>query len=240
LRLVATDKDERVHIAQEDNAGGGAGLMRIIYRFKDMPLGKLGVLKFETRQYDTHVDFPNVVVVPSHMRQFFYWSALKALTGTPAPELSRIKGWKNGGPVALGDLRGKVVLLDFWNIYCGKCIHDMPNLMKLHDDYKDKGLVVISIHADLVESIAEIDEALASTRTKVWEGRDIPFLLALDGGGEVPIKGLGMDAPGATTANYRITSFPTSVLIDKKGAIAGEIEIDDLEATRKRIQELLR
>jgi len=45
------------------------------------------------------------------------------------------------------DFKNKVILLDFWNIYCGPCVASFPKLQKIHERYKDKGLVVIACAA---------------------------------------------------------------------------------------------
>jgi RNA polymerase sigma factor (sigma-70 family) len=153
---------------------------------------------------------------------------LATLLGRPAPELQRIKAWKNGGPVRLADLRGKVVVLDFWGYWCGPCLRATPALMALHDQFADLGLVVIAVHDRSVKSIAELDERLASARDQRWFGRDLPFLVALDG-------------DGASTAAYGIASFPTSLLIDRDGKVVRRLDIgpgrsDDNEAA---ISELL-
>jgi thiol-disulfide isomerase/thioredoxin len=142
-----------------------------------------------------------------------------SLLGGPAPELRNIKGWKNGGPVKLADLRGKVVLLDFWGTWCGPCVGLMPDLMKLHDEFKDKGLVIVAVHDDSVASIAEMDQKCESFRQQIWGGRDLPFLVALDGGGPTRITNTSMTARGATTAAYGIDVFPTTYLIGRDGTL---------------------
>src|SRR5688500_20148068 len=126
-----------------------------------MKLADLCMLKFQRRAFDRHVEFPVVVLIPGHSRDLFPWTALNGLYGSPAPELRQVKGWKNGGPVRMADLKGRVVLLDFWNWKCGSCVYYMPNLMRLHDQYKDKGLVVLSVHADMADSIEDMDGQLA-------------------------------------------------------------------------------
>ena len=67
------------------------------------------------------------------------------LTGKPAPELSGVDKWINTKGVKLSDLKGKVVVLDFFAPWCPPCRAAMPHLEKLYKQYKDKGLVVISI-----------------------------------------------------------------------------------------------
>jgi len=144
------------------------------------------------------------------------------LCGRPAPELRNIKGWKNGDPVKLADLRGKVVILDFWGFWCGPCLLGMPKLMELHGKYADKGLVIIAVHDDSLDSIDELDAKLAKARETLWNGRDLPFHIALDGGGETAIEGSTQKAHGATTAAYGVTMFPTALVIDSQGKLVGE------------------
>jgi thiol-disulfide isomerase/thioredoxin len=53
--------------------------------------------------------------------------------------------WLNGAPISPQQLHGKVVLLDFWAVWCGPCIATFPELTALHDKYADKGLVIIGV-----------------------------------------------------------------------------------------------
>ena len=99
-----------------------------------------------------------------------------SLIGKVAPELRQIKAWKNGAPTTLENLRGKWVLLDFWGYWCGPCVGSMPDLMKLHEEFGDKGLVVIAVHDDSVDSVEELDKNLEATKKGLWKGRDLPFL----------------------------------------------------------------
>jgi thiol-disulfide isomerase/thioredoxin len=160
--------------------------------------------------------------------------AVTSLAGKPAPELRQIKGWKNGGPTTLEGLRGKWVVLDFWGYWCGPCVGSMPELMELHDEFGDKGLVIIAVHDDSVESIEELDKHLEKTRQGLWKGRDLPFLVALDGGGELPISGTERSTKGATHAAYGVQHWPTTILIDPQGKVVGE-----RDPRRPELRELL-
>jgi len=82
-----------------------------------------------------------------------------------APELQTTRHWKNSQPLSLQELRGKHVLLDFWGYWCVPCVRHMPNLMALHDAFSDRGLTVIGVHDASVQSVAELNERLARTRT---------------------------------------------------------------------------
>jgi thiol-disulfide isomerase/thioredoxin len=67
-----------------------------------------------------------------------------ALVGKDAAPLD-VTSWVNGQPVSPADLKGKVVLLDFWAIWCGPCIATFPHLREWQDKYADKGLVIIGM-----------------------------------------------------------------------------------------------
>ena len=78
-----------------------------------------------------------------------------ALTATPspppadgpiAPEVAGIKAWINSQPLMVSDLRGKVVLVDFWTYTCVNCIRTFPYLKLWHAKYADDGLVILGVH----------------------------------------------------------------------------------------------
>lgn len=64
-----------------------------------------------------------------------------------APELEGINNYINTEPVTLADLRGKVVLVDFWTYSCINCIRTLPYLNAWHEKYADEGLVIIGVHS---------------------------------------------------------------------------------------------
>ena len=66
---------------------------------------------------------------------------------TPAPEFTGITNWINSNPLTLSQLRGKVVLVDFWTYSCINCIHTLPHVEALYQKYHDQGLVVVGVHA---------------------------------------------------------------------------------------------
>ena len=63
------------------------------------------------------------------------------------PSLSGATAWLNSTPLAVEQLRGKVVLIDFWTYSCINCIRALPFVKAWHERYKDAGLVVIGVHA---------------------------------------------------------------------------------------------
>lgn len=63
-----------------------------------------------------------------------------------APEITGITNWINSPPLSLMQLKGKVVLVDFWTYSCINCLRTLPYLEKWYADYKDDGLVIIGVH----------------------------------------------------------------------------------------------
>lgn len=159
--------------------------------------------------------------------------------GKRAPEFQKIKAWKNTDPIRLADLRGKYVLLDFWGYWCGPCVRDIPHLMAIHEAFSERGLVVLGVHDDSVETIDEMDAKLTKVREKIWLGRDLPFPVALDGGGERRIKGTDHTADGATTAAYGITLYPTTVLIGPDGKVIERFHAPSLDEKIAYLEEIL-
>ena len=56
-----------------------------------------------------------------------------------APNFVGISNWLNSGPLSIGDLRGKVVLVDFWTYGCYNCVNTLPYVTRLYGKYRDKG-----------------------------------------------------------------------------------------------------
>ena len=67
-------------------------------------------------------------------------------TAPLAPEFTGISHWINSEPLTMSQLRGKVVLVEFWTYSCINCIHVAPHVKQWHHDYKDQGLVVVGVH----------------------------------------------------------------------------------------------
>ncbi|MDP4000824.1 MAG: redoxin domain-containing protein [bacterium] len=63
-----------------------------------------------------------------------------------APEFTGISNWLNSEPLTMEELRGKIVLIDFWTYSCINCIRTLPYVTSWYEKYKDQGFVVIGVH----------------------------------------------------------------------------------------------
>ena len=81
---------------------------------------------------------------PAFVRSIEHGHKIAALIGKPAPELN-VEDWANGSPLSAEELEGKVVLLDFWAIWCGPCVATFPHLREWQEKYSDQGLVIIGM-----------------------------------------------------------------------------------------------
>jgi peroxiredoxin len=101
-----------------------------------------------------------------------------------------------GGTISLDTLRGKIVLLDFWGVWCGPCRQKLPKTQDIYEEFKDKPLAVIGIHS------AERTEGMADFIAQ----NNITFPVGID--------------PGHIADDYSVNAWPTYYLIDKQGRIA--------------------
>jgi len=149
-------------------------------------------------------------------------SKATALDGKPAPELTGIIGWHNTPPIALKDLRGKVVVLDFFAYYCSICHAHKPDLQKLRQRYEREGLVVLAIHDSSLKTLDEMNAKMEPILNNVFDGNPPKLPMALDGAGA-----------NSVFEAYGIYAVPAVMLIDQEGRIVRRYHhagIPELEA----------
>jgi thiol-disulfide isomerase/thioredoxin len=139
-----------------------------------------------------------------------------------APELTKISGFINSEPITLADLRGKVVLVDFWTYSCINCIRTIPYLNAWHEKYADNGLVIVGVHTPEFE----FEKDYNNVRTAV-EKFDIMYPVAQDNEKE-------------TWKAYENRYWPRKYLIDPEGYVRYDhIGEGAYAETEKVIQSLL-
>ncbi len=79
-----------------------------------------------------------------------------------APELEGGGEWLNSAPLTLAELRGKVVLIDFWTYGCINCVRTLPYVQEWWQNYRDQGLVIIGVHTPEFRSEHDIENVRAA------------------------------------------------------------------------------
>jgi peroxiredoxin len=102
-----------------------------------------------------------------------------------------------GNPVALSNLKGKVVLLNFWATWCGGCQVEIPWFMEFQNKYWSAGLAVVGISTD--------DDGWKSVRPYLKE-KKLNYTIAID--------------DGTAGKLYKLDSMPMTILIDRDGKVA--------------------
>ena len=121
--------------------------------------------------------------------------------GVRAPEFPKGVVWLNSPPLTLKQLRGKVVLVDFWEYTCVNCIRTFPYLKEWDRRYRDKGLVIIGVHTPEFAFARQVENVRKA------------------------VTGFGFKYPIAVDSDYKIWKaydnqyWPAKYLIDKNGRI---------------------
>ncbi len=140
----------------------------------------------------------------------------------PAPELVGIQGWINSDPLTLAQLKGKVVLIDFWTYSCINCERTQPYLNAWYNTYRADGFVIIGVHAPEFAF-----EQVPENVQKAVTADGIKYPVALDNG-------------FATWKAYANNYWPAKYLIDREGRVRytqfGEGAYD---VTESKIRQLL-
>jgi cytochrome c biogenesis protein CcdA/thiol-disulfide isomerase/thioredoxin len=139
-----------------------------------------------------------------------------------APAIDGIVAWINSPPLSLSELKGKVVLIDFWTYSCINCVRTLPYVKDWYDKYHDQGLVIIGVHTpefDFEKDLKNVEAAV------IRDGIKYPVAL---------------DSKFVTWQNYKNSYWPAHYLINKDGDVVythfGE---GDYDVTENNIRFLL-
>ncbi|MES9859751.1 MAG: TlpA disulfide reductase family protein [Candidatus Thiodiazotropha sp. LLP2] len=119
---------------------------------------------------------------------------MAASEATPAPDFT-LKS-RTGENIKLSELRGNVVMVNFWASWCGPCRQEMPILQQLYDRYQDMGFVLLGVNVD--EESALADKML----------KDIPV--------NFPVL---YDNENSVSKQYQVKAMPSTFMVDRDGKI---------------------
>jgi thiol-disulfide isomerase/thioredoxin len=122
-----------------------------------------------------------------------------------APEFKDINNWNDNSNHSIKELKGKVVLLDFWTYTCIFCLRTIPTIKKIKEEYSDKDLVVVGIHSaeyDFAKNITNIERALKELELNEYI--------------------TGYDTNNKTWEAYGNSYWPKHILIDRDGFVRYE------------------
>ena len=135
------------------------------------------------------------------------------LVGGPAPEIT-LKDLQ-GQEIRLADLRGKIVLLNFWATWCKPCKEEMPAMQASYDKLRGQGLVVLAVN-----ELEDTEKVIEHVRK---HGHTFPVV---------------MDHDNHVANRYGVVGLPASFIVDRQGIVREQI-IGSL-LTEERIAELVR
>jgi cytochrome c biogenesis protein CcmG, thiol:disulfide interchange protein DsbE len=149
-------------------------------------------------------------------REPFDRAPYDAMVGKQMPKL-HLAEWVNG-ELKRDDLKGKIVLIDFWATWCVPCIVTMPKLNALHEKYQEQGVIVLGI---CTAENQERMEAVLNRQKVVYPN--------------------AKDPENKTAAAWNVTTvemYPTYALIDREGKVRGVgLDSDRLEAAIQKLLE---
>lgn len=122
----------------------------------------------------------------------------------PAPEIEKIDGWINSSPLKVGEMKGKVILVDFWTYSCINCVRTLSHLKDWYAKYHNMGFEIIGVHSPEFE----FEHKFENVKQAV-ERYAIPYPVALDN-------------RFMTWLNYHNEYWPAHYLINKDGEVVYE------------------
>jgi peroxiredoxin len=139
--------------------------------------------------------------------------ARQQLIGQPAPRIAAND--TEGKRVDIGDLAGKIVLVDFWATNCAPCLAEFPNLRQLYKDFHEKGLEIVGVSFDDGPDTVQAFVARAK----------LPWRMVMN-----------ESAEGQIAPRYNTRTIPALFLVDRKGNVAQvDVRGNDLRAVVEKL-----
>ncbi len=126
----------------------------------------------------------------------------------------QLADWENSEPLNLEDLKGKIVILDFWATWCGVCIRQIPINNKIHEMYPDDVVIIGLCHPGGSEKML-----------KYMEEKDIKYPIAIDHGSK-------------TIDSYKVNGYPDYYFIDRDGTlVVADCKTEEIENVLAKLLE---
>jgi thiol-disulfide isomerase/thioredoxin len=151
-----------------------------------------------------------------------------------------VEAWANGEPLTDEDLKGKVVLLDFWAVWCGPCIATFPHLREWQEKYADEGLVIIGLTRYYNYTWDEEAGRASRAEDEVAPEDEQKMLDKFAEHHELEHR-FAIQKDDTLSEYYHVSGIPHVVLLDREGKVrlyrigSGEQNAKDIEAEIKEL-----
>ncbi len=143
---------------------------------------------------------------------------VKEMIGKPAPEFD-IEAWAHGEGLSPESLKGKVVMLDFWAIWCGPCIATFPHLKEWHEEFHSQGFEIVGVTRQFNYEWNAETERPARAKEDVSLEAELEMLDKFMSHHELPHASIVTPKGSDMNKRYGVTGIPHAVLIDRQGNV---------------------
>jgi thiol-disulfide isomerase/thioredoxin len=162
---------------------------------------------------------------------------LAKLVGSPAPPLDA-KYWVNGKDMSVDSLDGKVVLLDFWAVWCGPCIATFPHLREWNEEFGPKGLQIVGVTRKYNYAWNEETKRASRAEGEVSDEEEMAMLEKFLAHHELQHPTIITPETSEMQSNFAVSGIPHAVLIDKKGNVR-MIKVGSGEANATALHDMI-
>ena len=138
------------------------------------------------------------------------------LTSNMAPDFTLLT--LDGNEVSLSDFKGQVVVINYWATWCPPCVREIPRLLRISEQYRDQGVVVLGVNTTWQDDRAKVEQFVREKAMRY------PVLL---------------ESTSDVAEQYRVRLMPTTFIIDRSGRIVhskvGEVDEATLEGQIKTL-----